>query len=272
MDWFALTSYKDFLIQYLLFRKKARSSFTFEAMAVACSVQKTYLSKVLKHKGNLNLDQLYAACEYLKLKPIETEFVFALYHFETATHPARRALYQNQLVELRRRSLTTDAKISVSTEKIQATQVAEYYADPMFSLVHMFLTIDRFRKAPQLMGEILQLTSEKLSLYIDRLEKFGIIEQSGAGWKVIKDHMHLPEDSVFVKAHRTLLRMKALEQLERLDHKDYYSFTVVFSSEESVQKEIRLRFLQFLDEVQKLVEKGREKEVFQLNFDLLKWS
>lgn len=75
---------------------------------------------------------------------------------------------------------------------------------------------------------------------------------------------YLPEDSVFVKAHRTLFRVKALEQVERLDNKDYYSFTVVFSSEESVQKEIRLKFLHFLDEVQKLVKKEKKKRSFSL--------
>lgn len=264
--------YKKSLTKYLLFRKKLRASYTFEAMAQACGVQKTYLSKVLKHDGNLNLDQLFSACEYLKLKPLESEFISALYHYQTSQHAKRREQYKQKIDEIRLKSQATDSKISFKNEKSIQNSIMEYYADPYFSLVHMFLTIEAYSKNPETMQSVLQLDDKKMAYYLDRLELMGIIKQEGTFWKVVQDTLHLPEGSPFVKAHRTLLRLKSMEQLERLNSKDYYSFSVIFSSEESVKREIQERFFQFLEGVKKIVEKGNEKEVYQLNFDLLKWS
>ena len=264
--------YKKALTKYLLFRKKLRASYTFEAMAQTCGVQKTYLSKVLKHDGNLNLDQLFTACEYLKLKPLESEFLLSLYHYQTAQNSKRRELYKQKIDEIRLKSQATDSKISFKNEKTMQDSIMEYYADPYFSLVHMFLTIEVYSKNPEAMQSALQLDAKKVAYYLDRLESMGIIKQEGIYWKVVQDTLHLPEGSPFVKAHRTLLRLKSLDQLERLSSKDYYSFSVVFSSDESVRREIQERFFQFLEGVKKLVEKGNEKEVYQLNFDLLKWS
>lgn len=72
--------------------------------------------------------------------------------------------------------------------------------------------------------------------------------------------------------HRNFLRLKSIEKMDHLDKKDFYSFTVAFSTEASINKQIREKFLNFLEEVQALVQNGKEKEVYQMNFDLLKWS
>lgn len=264
--------YKKSLTKYLIFRKKLRASYTFESMAQACGVQKTYLSKVLKHDGNLNLDQLFAACEYLKLKPLESEFLLSLYHYQTAQNAKRRDQYKQKIDEIRVKSQATDSKLQLKNEKNVQDSIMEYYADPYFSLVHMFLTLETYSKNPEALQVALYLDAKRITYYLDRLESMGIIKQEGAFWKVVQDTLHLPEGSPFVKAHRTLLRLKSMDQLERSSAKDYYSFSVVFSSEESVRREIQERFFQFLEGVKKLVEKGNEKEVYQLNFDLLKWS
>lgn len=51
-------------------------AFTYESMAKACRIQKTYLSRVLNRDGDLSRDQLYRACEFLGFSAAEKEFVF----------------------------------------------------------------------------------------------------------------------------------------------------------------------------------------------------
>jgi hypothetical protein len=69
-----------------------------------------------------------------------------------------------------------------------------------------------------------------------------------------------------------LLRLKAIEKMDSLEKNEFYSFTVVFSTEESVRKQARELFLKYLEEVQTLVQRSSEKDVYRINFDLFKWS
>lgn len=272
MNLYNETCYKKIITNHLVFRKSIRSHYTFEAMAKACNVQKTYLSKVLKHEGNLNLDQLFAACEYLKLNHLETEYVFTLYHIQTSQNLKRKEIYRIKLEEIRSKSQSTDSKLQLKKEVLSNHPLTEYYADPYFSLIHMFLTIAEYSQDQKKIELALQLDTKKMAHYLDRLETMGIIKQEDDSWQVTRELLHLPENSPFVKAHRTLLRLKSMEKIEKLNTKDFYSFSVVFSSEESIKREIQEKYFSFLDEVKKLVEKGKEKDVYQLNFDLLKWS
>ena len=58
--------YRKLLKEALLYKKsKFGQEFSFQAMSIACRLQKTYLSKVLNHHGNLDEDQVYLACQFL---------------------------------------------------------------------------------------------------------------------------------------------------------------------------------------------------------------
>ena len=55
MNIFKYLNYKVILKEKIKDLKEGRRGrFTFEALARACRIQKTYLSKVLNHDGNLN--------------------------------------------------------------------------------------------------------------------------------------------------------------------------------------------------------------------------
>jgi uncharacterized protein (TIGR02147 family) len=273
MNIFNEKSYKEILTKVLLHKKKLRPHYTFEAMARACGVQKTYLSRALRHKSNLSLEQLYLACEFLKLKSLETEYVIAVFSYETANHAKRKAHYFEKINELKNRALQTEANLNLKTQSIKEKQsIGMYYVDPLYSLIHMFLTIEEYLIEPMLMSKSLGISETRVMEYLEDLETMGILSQEGKRWKVLQNNIHLSENSPFVKAHRNLLRLKSIEKMDRLDKKDFYSFTVAFSTEASINKQIREKFLNFLEEVQALVQNGKEKEVYQLNFDLLKWS
>ncbi|MGZ3772753.1 MAG: TIGR02147 family protein [Pseudobdellovibrionaceae bacterium] len=265
-------SYKDCLFKILLEKKKSRPQYTFEALAKACGIQKTYLSRVLKHKGNLTEDQLYSACVYLKFSKMEIKYVLTLWRWENSSHPDRREYYIKKIEDLRSQSLKTENKIKVNTVSSAKESLAEYYSDPFFPLIHMFLTLERFQKNPEALKEYLAIPKSKIHLYLDRLNDMNLIEFKDKKWTVIQDTIHLPRTSHLIKTYRALMRLKALEKMDRSSEEDFYSFSVVFSSNAEVQKEIQNRFLSFLSDVQKIVKEEKESDVYQMNFDLLKWS
>ncbi|MGZ3768630.1 MAG: TIGR02147 family protein [Bdellovibrio sp.] len=270
MDVFSYKSYKKCLTDILLEKKKSRPQYTFEALAKAMGVQKTYLSRVLKHKGHLSEDQLYGACNYLKTSKAEMKYLITLWRWENAIHPERNIYYDKKLAELRHQSLKTENKLDQKTKQLD--HLSEYYTDPYFPLIHMFLTVENFQKTPELLKEHLGLTKSKIYFYLDRLCDMNLIAFEDKKWKSIQESIHLPRTSHLIKSYRTLMRLKAVEKMEHLEEDEFYSFSVAFSTNPAVQKEIHSRFLKFLSDVQKLVMAEKASDVYQMNFDLLKWS
>lgn len=68
------------------------------------------------------------------------------------------------------------------------------------------------------------------------------------------------------------MRLKALDQIEKNPQHDDYCFSVIFSTHPKVRSQIQSKFLEFLNEVQKLVGEHPEENVYQMNFDLLEWG
>src|SRR5438067_732825 len=87
-------SYKSFLRTSLLQKKQAVSSsrYTYERMARACGIQKTYLSRVLNSDAShLSDDQLYLACRFLGVGLVERDFLLLLRDWERSSVPERKA-------------------------------------------------------------------------------------------------------------------------------------------------------------------------------------
>lgn len=246
-------------------------AYTFEALARHCRVQKTYLSKVLNREGNLNPDQLYRACEYLRFQEKEREFVFLIYEHENTQIESRRKELKAKIEAIRSSQEKTEAHLDVQTQDNQTIDLLKYYADADLVLIHMFLTIRRYALNPDLLLEDLSLGKPRLNKLLEDLEQMGVIRQEGSGWKVIKDNMHLSKTDLMYKVYRQNMRLKALEKMNKEDSQAY-SFSVAFSSEPKVREQIQENFMNFLKSTQKLVQSGQEKEVYQINFDLLSWS
>ncbi len=68
------------------------------------------------------------------------------------------------------------------------------------------------------------------------------------------------------------LHVIILQKIGKLEESNDYSFNVVFSCDSAAKIKIQEKFLDFLKEAQILVGKSKEEDVFQLGFDLIKWS
>lgn len=273
MNIFNSLNYRTTLKFKLDERKQVKSNVTLEAMAIYCQIQKTYLSKVLNHGGNLNRDQLFLACEYLKLSEAETRFVFLVQEYDQCALEKRKQQLLKLIEQTQKEHLKTDAHLKTTKiEKIDFVTLADYYSDPFHQLIHIFLTIDRFQKKVGLIAEKLNISEQQLEKYLDNLEKFRIIERKSDGPKVLIDNLHLPANSPIIKAYRILSRTQVFQKIGQLQEPDDYSFNVVFSCDSATKKRIQQNFLEFLKQTQILVRDSTEQEVYQLGFDLIKWS
>lgn len=270
MRTFQATSYKEILRQGVVRPK------TFSAMAEHCRVQKTYLSKVINRDAHLNEDQLFLALDYIGLAEEERQFALILHSVERSQLASRRALLERQIALIRAKKLKTESYLDVSTQDPQQALTA-YYLDPLYQVVHMLLTIKRFQQHPARVGEAIGLKPTVVRKYLLGLKQMGLIglsENKGSivSAKVLKDNLHLRQDSTLHPAYSARMRLKAIERMDQLEKSEAYSFSAVFSTSPKVREQIHASFVEWLQSVQKAVQKGSEDEVYQINFDLLKWS
>ncbi len=264
--------YKKILIQSLSDKKTHVSrQFTFQNMAAHCGVQKTYLSKVLNRQGHLTEDQLYLACDFLGFSEEEKRYMLLLYSWEKSQLPKRKENLKQSIQTLQNQNKKTEKRISVTSFESAEHKERDYHLDPYFILIHMFLTIRRFALDVRLVSQELSISETQLNHYLTKLEQMEIIRFHQGKYEVLKDNLHLPENSPIFTAFRTLMRLKALDQMNRVNSLDTYSFSVVFSSTPQIRQRIQSLILDMIKETQLLVSKGREEEVYQMNIDLLNW-
>ena len=271
MTLYTLTSYKDVL------RHTTTKPKTFQAMAAHCRVQKTYLSKVLNREGHLNEDQIYLALDYLGLAPDECEFTLLLHSLERSQLVPRRKQIEARVNALRALRLKTEAHLDVNRASASAgvEDLTEYYLEPYFQIIHMLLTLRRFQQNPMAVGEALGLPAAVVTKFLRGLERMRLIALTRTQplqGRVLRDKLHLPQDSSLHSAYSARLRLKAIERMSALKADEGYSFSVLFSTDARVRQKIHSSFMEWLKDVQKMVQNGREEDVYQINFDLLNWT
>lgn len=253
-------------------RKSKRASVTFEAMAGHCGIQKTYLSKVLNKDGNLSADQLYQAADFLKLSAFENQFLENLYLENTTQVPSRKNRFQQLLEKARREVLKSENSLKTERENLNSLMLERYYLDPYYQLIHIFLTIDSFAKNPSEIAKNLNLPKEKFQKYLSDLTEWKTIEFKNNAYKVLKNNLHLPKDSDLNGTFRNSSRQASQAKMNTLEQDNFYSFSAIISCDEDTKQKIQKRFLDFLKQCQNDVMKSESEEVYQINFDLLKWS
>jgi hypothetical protein len=272
---FRFEDYRTLLRECLL-EKKAQYGrlFTFEKMAKACRLQRTYLSTVMSGTGHLNSDQLFAACDFLQLRDDEYEFVSLLHEWERSQFPDRRKRLSKEIALRRQTGLKTDGFIgnTVATKETTPKHLDAFYLNILAQLVHMFLTIPRYAKEPESIRRALGLEKDSFRIALNTVEQAGLISISGKEIKILQSAIHLPASSHLYPNYRMQMRLKALDAMQSRSAENHYSFSVLFSASEKTRRHIHARFLDFISWCQKVSSEDVEENVFQMNFDLLKWD
>lgn len=255
-------------------RKQFGSRFTFEKMAEACGVQKTYLSKVINSTGQLNPDQLFSACEYLKLSANETDFLLLLRESQLAVNPRRASQLIARIERARSANLKTESAIKVVRDDTLDANKWEYYTDIDLQLVHLFMTVPSFSEEPIRICSKIGINDARLEAILLKLQSWQLIEYKSGKYKAKDPKLHLPENSPVFLAFGILQRIKTIERLRQAkeEKSDDYFFSVLFSAETKFQTKLKRRFLDLLKEVQGDVIESPAQQVYQLNIDLFRWS
>jgi hypothetical protein len=272
MSIFDFSDYKSAIKWSLEDLKKRDPRANSRALAEACRVQKTYLSRVLNRDAHLNADQLHLANQYLELNLKERKYVSLIHEADRSVLVDRKEALLREATKLKAKAQNTENFLSAESLDVNALHASRYYLDVTMQLVHLFWTIPRYAKNPRLIEEKLDIARIDLEERLAKLAGLKIITWDGKKCTVIKGLLHLSRDSEVYPVHRVLTRIKALEKLQKSTSKKDYSYSLLMSADEATRKMVHSRFLEFLKGIEPLIKAAPESEVYQLNFDLLSWS
>jgi len=266
-------NYKDFLRETLKEKKQRLSpKFTYERMAKACGVQKTYLSRVLNgDTGHLNEDQLFLAAEFLGASEDERKYLQLLRVWQKSNNKSHIDELRNEIDEIRNQNEKSEKHLTAEKTP-DSSPISHYYLDPNVMLVHIFLAVDRFRKDLKLISHQLNLSEVTLTSILIKLEQMNLIKLEKEGYVLLKESSHLSVDSPLYHPYRFMQRLKTLERVQQLPKENTYNFSAIFSANEETRREIKQKFLLLLESIEQTVNDSPDEDIFQMNFDLFDWS
>ena len=245
MSIFHYQTYKAAISGVLDEQKRSGRNVTLSALAMACRVQKPYLSRGLNHDGHLNSDQLYLASEYLGLNEKENKYLSLLHEMDRSELPVRKNHFQKQADRLKSKAIQTENYLSAETLDFRSPELNQYHLNPLLQLVHFFLTVPRFSQNQKALEEKLNLSREELQALLNDLVKMRLIEMKDKKWRVLRDSIHLSRDAPIYHAYRVLQRVAVLQKLQQSKNKNDYSFSVVFTATPKTRRLVQEKFMDF---------------------------
>lgn len=272
MNIYTKYDYRQILCAVVSERKRLDSTVNFQHMATHVRIPKSYLSKVIHGKADLNSDQLFLVCKFLDFNDQESAYMQLLLEYARTGITARK---ENLLIEIRQiqtRQLDTKEHIKAVAIGTLSDELTAYYLDPLIQLTHICLSIPRYQKDQNLLAHDLRVPVSKLLTAINKLEQMRVISRTKDGIRLDLENIHLPKNSPVYKSWRNQLKLKAMSRVDSIPEENVYSFSVVFSSHEEIRKEIHSRFLSFLKGIEELVRSGPQEDAYQMSFELFSWT
>lgn len=272
MSVFAFNSYTEALNPVLQRKREEDSTWTLAKLAQECQMQPSYLTNVLKGRADFNSDQLYRIGDQLGLKTEEVDFLHLLLELKRTTFEKRKQQLNKQIQDIQKQQLRAEKHLTTKSVELSAEQLEQYYLNPYIQLVHIYLgTHDGTSSAESLAKKFLT-TTDQMSSILKVLEEIKYIHKKGARYEVLVRGQHLPRESHILRPHHVMMRMKSLDQMQRLAPDQTYSFSATISTLPEVRTQLQAEFLKFLKVAEKLVRGHKPQNLYQINFDLFPWE
>ncbi len=272
MNVYGFDSYTDALNQKFEEWKTGNPQGTLAKLAIDCLMQPSYLTNVLKGRCDFNSDQLFRFCELIGFKVEEIDYLLILLEFKRTNYKKRKGILEKKINELRQRNLRAEKNLSVKTVELTTEQLEQYYLDPYIQLVHIFLYSKQGKCRVDDVAKQFSIAQLQAAGVLQALEKLNYIKRKGNHFEVLVEGRHLPKDSQIARPHQILMRMKSIDQIQRLSPDNVYSFSATISTLPEVRTKIQAEFLKFLKTAEKLVTNNDPENLYQMNFDLFPWD
>lgn len=264
--------YRHAIEEILETRRKLPGKFTLRLLADTSGLQASFLTNVLKGRFDFNADQLYAVATELGCTPTEREYLLLLLEYERSGFKPRREELKKQIEELRKMNQQSDKHLAVNAVELSSDAQAQYYLDPYAQLTLLHLSLPQVNRDPEKLCTLLGMSTLHFREILKLLIDIGYVRVENGTHKVIARDKHLPKRNPLSGPHLTLMRLKSIDQLQRLSSGQAYSHSVTFTGTSETKELLCDAYLNFLKNAEAIVKPARSEKVFQMNFDLFPWA
>lgn len=272
MNIFEFSNIQEILESYIAEQKVLGQKLTYQDLAKEIRVQKSYLSKVMKKDASLNKDQTYLLCKKLKLNESERDFVFLLIDRDKVAIPELKKELSKKIKTLQNLNTKSENYIETETNDLSVSQIQQYYLNAENQLIHLSLGIEKFQQNVDLLKDVFNLSNDQLNKSLNLLNQLKLIEIKDKKIIILKSNLHIPKDSPFFESWQTMVKLKSQEHIKKVSPDNKYNFIATFSADEKSHEEIRIEFMKYLKKVETIVKRAPRKDLYQIHYDLFKWS
>lgn len=272
MNIFEYNSIQELIEQYISDNKALGIKVTYQGLSESMRIQKSYLSKVMKKDAYLSKDQLFLLSKTMKLSSEERDYLFLLADRDKVAITELQNELSKKIKELQNKNTKSENYLKKETIKLNKEELNKYYLTPENQLIHLALGIIKFQNKPELLIDVFNVSTKQFKASISLLKELKLIEVKNDKIKILKSNLHLSKDSIYFQGWLNQLKLKSIEHLKKVDSENKYNFTVTYSCSKNDQEKIRLEFMKYLKKVESIVKKSEAKSLYQMNFDLFKWT
>lgn len=233
-------------------------------LAEAIGVHTTFVSQVLKEKGDFSLEQGEAINTFLSHTLDEGEYFLLLLMKDRAGTRELKKRFLDKIEGQRQERLNIKKRLEVQHE-ISAAERERFYSNAYYGAIHVLTSIPEFRRVEKI-AEALKLPREQVQDMADFLLKLGILAEKNGELISGPQHMHLGNDSATILKHHTNWRLHTLQNLRFVQPQNlHYSACLSLSQEDAFR--IKEMLLNDLKSYLKVVEKSPEETAYIYSFD-----
>ncbi|MBF0361240.1 MAG: hypothetical protein HQK49_09525 [Oligoflexia bacterium] len=271
------TDYKEFITDYC-----HQYNFTVQFLANSTQIQKSYLSKVLKHQVHLNEEQFFKIIRFLKIEDRFHDYLFLLLRFARATNVDYKNILQKKVNELQRDKLSLTNRLStqniISTSDENHSNLIYYFLNPLIQVVHSCLSIDKFRKDCEKLETVLDISAHDLIFCLKILKELKHIDFTRRSdhkieIELLTSFLHLDKEHPLAKQNHVNWRINALKKLQedrvffKRENKSDFTFTATICGSKELFNSLNEDLKNLIISYNNKLKNSNTEIVSQLNID-----
>ena len=191
---------------------------SFKKISDRAKIHTSYFSRVMNGQADFSEEQLYKLGLVLNLDFDSIDFFQLLGSLSRSGCFEHKAFVQQKINELRLKHSNLHQELSDVHTNLNEEEIQTYYRDVINGMVHMYLTIPKFRHNPQEIATVLGISQTKLENTLKTLGSLGIVTKDDSNnLTVTKKSIHLDDKHPMSSTNHTNWRVHSLSNLTKRD-------------------------------------------------------
>jgi uncharacterized protein (TIGR02147 family) len=226
-------------------------------------INSVVMSQVFRGDRDLTLEQALGVANFIGFSQPERDYFLLLVQKARAGTVQLKAVYENQIEELRKKSL--DLKNRIQHQKLTDVDQATFYSHWYYSAIRLGVSIPRLNQSSSI-AEYLDLPRPLVAKVLQFLLDHKLVTEKDGKFDMGPQVTHVGSDSPLVARHHNNWRIQGLRAIERQHDFDlFYSGPMAVSREFST--ELKSKLIELIETSTKKAAKSNSETLQCLNID-----